>query len=129
MAKRLFSCSSNEIDEIDYFTEVMDENNIDCYDVPGTSFGLTKPSLWIRHDEDYPRAKQLFHEHEKAYAEHARERYQQETGYNPNAEGKDQWLFFLKNLKEKRGTLPFIFLGFVIIYWYFDSIFGLFSPG
>ena len=68
---------------------VMDENNIDCYDVPGTSFGLTKPSLWIRHDEDYPRAKQLFHEHEKAYAEHARERYQQETGYNPNAEGKD----------------------------------------
>ena len=127
MAKRLFSCSSTEIDEIYYFTEIMEENNIECYDVPGISFGLTKPSLWIRNDDDYPKAKQLFHENEAKYAEHAREKYQQETGYNPNADGKEQWQFFLKNLKEKRGTLPFVFLGFVIVYWYFDSIFGLFS--
>ncbi|MDH5257534.1 MAG: DUF6164 family protein [Gammaproteobacteria bacterium] len=128
MAKRLFSCSSNDIEEIDYFSKIMEDNNIDCYDVPGSSFGLSKPSLWIRNDDDYPKAKALFIEHESAYAELARERYQRETGYNPEASDKEKWRFFLKNLREKRGTLPFIFLGFVIVYWYFDSIFGLFSP-
>ena len=127
MAKRLFSCSSTDIDEIEYFSTLMEENNIDCYDVPGSSFGLSKPSLWIRNDEDYARAKALFHEHEAEYAEQARERYQQETGYNPDASNKEKWDFFLKNLYNKRGTLPFVFLGFVIIYWYFDSIFSLFS--
>jgi len=129
MAKRLFSCSSNELDEIFYFAELMEANNIDCYDVPGSSFGLSKPSLWIKNDEDYPRAKQLFHEHEAKYAEYAQKKYQAETGYNPNASSKEQWHFFLKNLYRKRAILPLVFLGFVILYWYFESIFGLFSPG
>ncbi len=128
MPKRLFSCSStDDFDEIYYFSDLLEEHNIEHYDVPGSSFGLSKPSLWIRNDEDFPKAKQLFHKHEAAYAAHARQRYQEETGYNPDANNKEQWQFFLKTLSRKRAILPVIFLGFVILYWYFDSMFGLFS--
>jgi len=127
MAKRLFSCSSNDLEEIHYFAEIMEENNIECYDVPGSSFGLSKPSLWIRNDDDFPTAKDLFKSHETTYAELSRARYQQETGYNPDASGKEKWDFFLKNLYKKRGILPVLFLGFVIVYWYFDQLIGLFT--
>ena len=126
MAKRLFSCSSSNIEEIDYFYKVMEENNIECYDVPGSAFGLSKPSLWIRNDEDFPKAKSLFKEHEHTYAALAREKYQQETGYNPDATGKEKWNFFLKNLYEKRALLPFIILGFIFLYWYFSEFFEIF---
>jgi len=128
MAKRLFSCSSShDVEEIHYFFKVLEENNIDCYDVPGSSFGLSKPSLWIRNDEDFAEAKALFQKHEPIYAALARERYQDETGYNPRASNKEKWNHFFKGLYHKRALLPAIFLGLVIVYWYFDSIFGLFS--
>jgi len=127
MAKRLFSCSSSDIEEIEYFSNIMEENNIDCYDVPGTSFGLSKPSLWIRNDDDYMKAKELFAAHESTYANLSRERYQQETGYNPNATGKEKRDFFFKNLYQKRGLLPFIIFGFIFLYWYFSQFFNLFN--
>ncbi len=127
MAKRLFSCSASDLEEIDYFSKIMEENNIECYDVPGSAFGLSKPSLWIKNEEDFEKAKILFKAHEEKYAALARQRYQEETGYNPNASNKEKWDFFLKNLYEKRALLPFIILGFVFLYWYFSKFFTMFD--
>jgi len=126
MAKRLFSCPQSETAELDYFSNIMEENNIDYYIVPGSAFGLSKPSLWIRDNDDFTRAKQLFEKHQPIYAQHAREKYQKETGYDPDADSKTQFKFFLNNLYRKRALLPWIFLGFVILYWYFSSFFGIF---
>lgn len=127
MAKRLFSCSASDTEEIEYFSHLMEENNIEHYDTPGSSFGLSKPSLWIKKDDDFLRAQEIFKAHEEKYAELAREKYQRETGYNPHATSDEKKRFFLNNLYQKRGLLPILFLGFVIVYWYFSSLMGLFT--
>ena len=127
MAKRLFSCPLSEQDELDYYAALMEQHNIEYYITPGSAFGFSKPGFWIKDDEAFPVARQLFEEHQLIYAEQARKKYQQETGYNPDATGKEKWDFFLKNLYQKRFLLPWIFLGFVILYWYFDAFLGIFS--
>ncbi len=127
MAKRLFSCASTATDELDYFSAIMEENNIEYYLVPGSSFGLSKPSLWIRHNEDFEKAKTLFKSHEVAYAKRAREQYQQETGYNPNAEGKEKYRFLFQHLYKKRALIPWIILGFACMYWYLSNFIGMFD--
>jgi len=127
MAKRLFSCSQSATEEIDYFSEVMEQHNIEFYVVPGTAFGLSKPTLWIKNDEDFERAKALFKSHEQQYAELARQKYQNETGYDPDATGKAKYQFLLKYLYEKRALIPWIILGFAFIYWYLSQFLTLFN--
>ena len=127
MPKRLFYCAESATEEIDYFSEVMEKNNIECYSVPGTAFGLSKPSLWITNKEDYSKAKELFKSHEEAYAKLAREQYQQETGYNPDADKKEKRQFLLQHLYKKRALIPWIVLGFVFSYWYLSKFVDMFD--
>jgi len=127
MAKRLFSCPINEQDELDYYSNIMEENHIKFYITPGSAFGLSKPGFWIKEDEVFPQAKALFEQHQVIYAQQAREKYQKETGYDPNAQGKEKLDFFLKNLYQKRFVLPWIFLAFVLLYWYFNAFLGIFD--
>ena len=127
MAKRLFSCAQAETDEFDYFSGIMRQHNIEHYVVPGTSFGLSKPSFWIKNNDDFKKAKALFKSHEEGYAKIAREKYQQETGYKPHAEGKEKYHFLLRHLHGKRMLIPWIFLGFVCIYWYLSTFFSMFD--
>ena len=127
MAKRLFSCADTSTEELDYFSEIMGQHNIEYYTVPGTAFGLSKPSLWIKNDDDIDRAKELFKAHESIYAEMAREKYQKETGYNPNADKKAQRQFFLQHIYKKRALIPWIILGFICMYWYLSKFVGMFD--
>jgi len=127
MPKRLFSCAESATEELEYFSEVMEQNNIEYYTVPGTAFGLSKPSLWIKNNDDFAKAKELFKSHETTYAKIAREKYQQETGYNPNAEGKEKYQFLLKHLYSKRALIPWIILGFVFMYWYLSKFITMFE--
>lgn len=129
MAKRLFSCTTTtNSDEIEYFAELLAQNNIQTYVVPGSAFGLSKPSLWVTNDEDFSRAKALFNDHESLYAQMAREKYQQQTGYDPEADLKEKFHFLLRHLYEKRGILPWLILGFLFLAWYFREFFRLFLP-
>ncbi|HFE38010.1 MAG TPA: hypothetical protein ENK06_06270 [Gammaproteobacteria bacterium] len=128
MAKRLFSCALTATEELDYFSEVMAQNGIEHYVVPGTAFGLSKPSFWIKNNEDFAKAKQLFKAHEETYAKLAREKYQSETGYKPAAKGKEKYQFLLQHFYKKRFAIPWIILGFVIIYWYLETFISMFKP-
>ena len=127
MAKRLFSCADTATEELDYFSDIMEQHNIEYYLVPGSSFGLSKPSLWITHKEDYDRAKELFKAHETIYAEQARKRYQEETGYNPEAKGKEKRQFLWQHIYKRRVMIPWIFLGLVVMYWYLSKFVGMFD--
>ena len=127
MAKRLFSCALSDTDELDYFSEIMEENQIEYYLTPGSSFGLSKPGLWIKNNEDFKKAKALFKSHEAEYAKLAREKYQEETGYNPNAEGKEKYQFLLQHLYKRRFLIPWVILGFVCLYWYLSTFATLFD--
>jgi len=129
MAKRLFSCPISEQEELDYYSKIMEENEIEFYITPGSSFGFSKSGFWIKDNEMFAKAKAIFEEHQVIYAQQARERYQQETGYNPGATGKEKFDFFLKNLYRKRFLLPWIFLGFVVLYWYFSAFLEIFGLG
>jgi len=130
MSKRLFSCSNSATEELDYYADLMSDNNIQYYITPGSAFGISKPSFWIKEDEDFKKAKELFVSHQETYAQLAREKYQQESGYNPNASGKEYYKFLLRHLYQRRFTLPWIFLGFLLVYLYFSSFFkSFFSLG
>lgn len=127
MAKRLFSCALSATDELDFFSDIMEKNQIEYYIVPGSSFGLSKPTLWIKNNEDFDKAKKLFQSHEASYAARAREEYQQETGYNPDAKGKEKYQFLLQHLYKRRFFIPWVILGFVCLYWYLSTFATLFQ--
>ena len=128
MAKRLFSFAMTDEDEPDYFAKLMQENNIEFYIVPGSVFGFTKPSFWITHDDDFDRAKMLFKQHEEAFAQLAREKYQMQTGYNPNAQGKEKYQYLIQHFKRNYKALIAVIIGFALIIWYFSLFFGALTP-
>ena len=126
MAKKLFSFSITEDDEPEYFGKLMDEHHIEYYIVPGSVFGFTKPGFWITRDEDFPRALELFRSHEAEFARLAREKYQAQTGYQPAAEPREKFRFWLGYLRQRPMNLVLVILGFGLILWYFSLFFGLF---
>ena len=119
MAKKLFSFDTTSEDEPEFFANIMEQHNIAFYVVPGTAFGLSKPSFWIKNDNDFAKANELFRRHEQEYAALAREKYQRETGYNPAATGRDKFQFLASHLSKKRKTVLWIVitLGLVILYF------------
>jgi len=127
MAKRLFSYPTDDNKEAEFVGERLTENSIEYYSTPGSHLGFTKPALWIKHNDDFARAKAIFHECQPLYAKMAREQYQAETGYNPQAPFKEQLVFHLHFLYRKRKILPFIIIGFGVMYLYFSMFMGMFS--
>lgn len=127
MAKKLFSFTLTDDDEPEYFGKLMDEHKIDYYIVPGSVFGFTKPGFWIKNNEDFVKAKQLFIEHEEIYAKLAREKYQRETGYNPDAHGREKVSFWIQHIKQKRASFVLVVFGFILIAWYFSLFFDVFN--
>lgn len=127
MAKKLFSFAITEDDEPDYFGKLMDEYNIDYYIVPGSVFGFTKPSFWITNDDDFEKAKKLFAEHEEKFAQLAREKYQAQTGYNPDANREEKFIFWLQYIKQRPKSVIFVIIGFALIFWYFSLFFEMFQ--
>lgn len=125
MAKKLFSFPITDDDEPEYFGKLMEEHHIEFYIVPGSVFGFSKPGFWIKDDEDFLRAKKLFTEHEEIYAELARQKYQNETGYNPGATKEEKIQFWIQYLKRKRGSLILVIFGFILIFWYFSLFFDV----
>lgn len=127
MSKRLFSFAITDDDEPEYFGHLMEEHNIEYYIVPGSVFGFSKPGFWIKKDEDFDKAKQLFIEHEEKFAALAREKYQQQTGYNPNANSNEKFLFWIEFIKNRPKSVLATVIGFGLIIWYFSLFFEMFQ--
>ncbi len=51
---------------------MLDELGVDWYELPPTAFGLSAGSIWIRDNEQYPRAKDAFDRFQAEYSERAR---------------------------------------------------------
>lgn len=67
MAKRLMNLRDVPDAEADGVRTMLDELGLEWYEVPPTSFGLSAGSLWIRHDADYPRAREAYEEFQAEY--------------------------------------------------------------
>ncbi|MDH5302102.1 MAG: DUF6164 family protein [Gammaproteobacteria bacterium] len=129
MAKRLYSFpqTPEAIDELASVCAVLDEHHIRYYETPGSTWGFSRASLWIEDDSDADRARQLFAQHAQEYALRARERYQQETGYNPNASTGEKLRFHLHHLnKRKLMILPLLGV-LILLVLYFQMLFNLFQ--
>jgi hypothetical protein len=129
MAKRLYSfpMTPEAEDERDAVCEMLSNNHIEHYETPGSNWGFSKAGVWIKDDDDFDRAKQLFAQHQQNYAAEARKRYQEETGYNPNAGFKESVTFLLQHMARRKQALPLLLIALVLLYLYIEMFFGLFS--
>jgi len=84
MAVRIFNLRGVPDDEAEDIRELLQQDNIDFYETPAGSWGMSVPSLWLRDEELEPRARALITAYQKerqikAKAEYAR---QQAAGEN-----------------------------------------------
>ena len=120
MAKRLFSYSDDNLRQAEEVSQLLTKNNIEHYETPANRWGFSKAAIWIQDNSDFERAKSLFEAHILDYAQRAREAYQEETGYNPDAPLSQRIRFNLNFIYRRIGLLPLVLfgLGLVILYFY-----------
>lgn len=65
-------------DEAAEVTELMEANDIEIYQTPPGPLGITAGGIWLRHSDDYPRAKALFDDYQAERANRARREQEQD---------------------------------------------------
>lgn len=73
-------------DEVDEVRALMAEHDIECYETPPGPFGITAGGIWLKHPDDYTRARELMDAYQQERAirarsqwRHARERGEADT--------------------------------------------------
>jgi len=124
MTKKLLAYTKEHEEEADSLRIVLETNNIEYYETPESRWGFSLAAIWLANDEDLNRANILLKQHEEHFSQQARERYQAETGYNPNAPREERWRFYFYYLYKKRKLIPVVLLGFALIIWVNVKIFS-----
>ncbi len=127
MSKRLFSFSNDNHQEAEFVGEHLQQHGIEYYTTPGSVFTFSRPAIWVKNEGDFTEAQRILLENQPHYAKMARERYQAETGYNPNAPLKEQIIFHLRYIYRKRKVLPLIILALALIYGYYSMLLQFFN--
>lgn len=73
MSRRLLSFRGVTQEEIDGLREALEDAGIEFYEIPATAFGISAGSIWIRDNEDFPRAQEAFAAFQDSFAARARE--------------------------------------------------------
>ena len=126
MAKRLYSFPPDAEHQAEEIRAMLEQNNIEFYETPPSRWGFSNASIWIKNNDDFPVAKSLFEQEIIEYAAKARERFEQETGYNPNANAAQRLSFNLRYLVSKRAAIPLVVFGLFLVGLYFYLFFKLF---
>ena len=126
MSKRLFPFNNDNHQEAEFVGEHLQQHGIEYYTTPGSLFTFSKPAIWVKNEEDFAEAQRILLENQPRYAKMARERYQAETGYNPNAPLKEQITFHLRHIYRKRKLFPLIILALALMYGYYSMFFQIF---
>jgi hypothetical protein len=64
-------------DEASEVTELMDASNIEIYRTPPGPLGIAAGGIWLRHRDDYPRARALLDDYQAERAARARREHEQ----------------------------------------------------
>lgn len=126
MAKRLLSYSEENIRQAEEVAEILEQHNIEYYETPSSRWGFSKASIWIRNDADFEQAKVLFEQNIQDFARRARQAYQEETGYNPDAPLEEKTRFYVNFLKQRKAAIPVVILGIGLIAAFYYFFFALF---
>lgn len=79
MAKRLLSLRGVTQEEAEGLRESLEAAGVDFYEIPPTAFGISAGSIWIRHEEEFERAKKVFDAFQDMLVVSARENYAPES--------------------------------------------------
>ncbi len=75
MAKQLFILRGVPDDEADEIRTLLTERQIDFYETPAGSWGMSMPALWVKDESQFDQAKLLLDEYQQQRQEQARADY------------------------------------------------------
>ncbi|MFV8836624.1 DUF6164 family protein [Aquisalimonas sp.] len=78
MAKLLLNLRNVPEDEADDVRAMLREHAMDFYETPPNRWGLSMGAIWLRDNDDYPRAKALLDNYQQERARQARADYEQQ---------------------------------------------------
>ena len=76
MAKQLFILRGVPDDEADEIRALLTEQQIDFYETPAGSWGMSMPAFWVKDESQFDQAKQLLEEYQQQRQQQARAEYQ-----------------------------------------------------
>ena len=75
MAILLFRLRNVPDDEANDVRDLLSQHNIEFYETSAGNWGVSLPALWLRHDHDYPHARQLLDQYQYERSVRMREQY------------------------------------------------------
>ena len=76
MATQIFILRGVPEDEADEMRALLTENQIDFYETPAGSWGMSMPALWVNDDDQLQQAKQLLDQYQQQRQLQAQAEYQ-----------------------------------------------------
>jgi hypothetical protein len=126
MAKRIFSYPWSAEEEADSIRNLLLSHKIDFFETPASRWGFTHAAIWLKNDDELDKARAILQQHHLQYAEKARQQYQLETGYNPDAPFIKRAAFTIRYNFKRKSILFLVLFGFALLIIYFYSFFALF---
>ncbi|HRQ63936.1 MAG TPA: DUF6164 family protein [Xanthomonadaceae bacterium] len=77
MPKLLLNLRHVDDDEAEEVRALMRDAGIEVYETPASAFGISVGGIWLRHDEDHPRARALMDEYQAARRDRVRREFAQ----------------------------------------------------
>lgn len=78
MATLLFRLRNVPDDEASDVRDLLTKHSIAFYETSAGNWGVSLPAIWLQHDDDYPRARQLLDEYQHERGIHMRQQYLQD---------------------------------------------------
>ena len=126
MAKRIFSYPWTAEEEADGIRNLLRSHHLEYFETPASRWGFSNAAIWLKNDEDVETARDLLQQHHLEFAEKARQQYQLETGYDPQAPLLKRAAFTVRYNFKRKSILVLVALGFALVIFYFYSFFALF---
>lgn len=114
MAKQLLKLRHVPADELEEIQELLSQHDIDFYETSAGNWGISLPALWIRDEDEYPRARALLDEYSEERARRVRAEFEA-----MKREGRERR--FLDVLREK-PLRTILYLGLVIALIYVSTV-------
>jgi len=109
MAKQLFILRGVPDDEADEIRALLTEQQIDFYETPGGSWGMSMPALWVNDESQFEQARQLLEQYQIQRQAQAQADYQ-----SLKLQGRQLRVFDLFKEQPLRYLLYLIFTAVVL---------------
>lgn len=125
MAEKLFSYHIDNEEEAEAVRQLLDEHGIEHYSTPGSRWGFSQAAIWLQDPAQLESARQLVSDFQQDYARQARQHYQQQTGYRPDAPLGQRIVFLLRFWAQRPAAVTVAVAGLVLLFFVFYEFFSL----